>query len=73
LRSGREFSVAIIAGDGIGKETVPAAMKVIDAACKRYSRSIAWVEHDWGSDYFFRHGRIMSEVGLGAALLQGAV
>lgn len=63
-KSTREFSVAVIAGDGIGKETVPAAMKVIDAACKRYDRSIAWVEHEWGSDYFFRHGRMMPEDGL---------
>jgi tartrate dehydrogenase/decarboxylase/D-malate dehydrogenase len=55
----RELIIAVIAGDGIGQEVVPAAQRVVDRAGPRFGYRVAWREFDWGSDHFFRHGKMM--------------
>ena len=51
--------VAVLAGDGIGLEVIPAAIEVIDLACQQSGFSIEWAHFPWGSDYFKKHGRMM--------------
>ncbi|HET7717653.1 MAG TPA: tartrate dehydrogenase [Bauldia sp.] len=53
--------VAVIPGDGIGKEVVPEGMRVIDAAGRKWGFSIDWDEYDWSCEYYARHGRMMPE------------
>jgi 3-isopropylmalate dehydrogenase len=55
LRSGGpKARIAVIPGDGIGKEVTPVAVKVIQAATARRHRPIEFVEFDWGADKYLR-------------------
>lgn len=48
--------IAIIPGDGIGKEVVPEAVKVMKAAASAGGRDLSIVEFDWGADRYLRDG-----------------
>ena len=74
----RRYSVAVIAGDGIGQEVVPAAISVIDAVAAGRDFEVSWTSYEWGSAYYRRHGRMMPEDALASlgehdAILLGAV
>jgi tartrate dehydrogenase/decarboxylase/D-malate dehydrogenase len=58
------YRVAVIEGDGIGREVVPAAIGVLDAAASRYGFRFALEHFPWGSEHYFEHGRMMPEDGL---------
>ena len=58
------FRIAVIEGDGIGKEVVPAARQVLDAAGKRHGFELAWEDFDWGCDLYEHSGRMMPADGL---------
>jgi tartrate dehydrogenase/decarboxylase/D-malate dehydrogenase len=55
----KRYRVAVIAGDGIGHEVTPAAIRVIEAAGARVDVQFAWESFPWGSEYFLEHGRMM--------------
>ena len=57
------FKIAVIEGDGIGKEVVPEGRRVIDAAARRFSFSMKWEDFDWGCDYYARTGKMMPDGG----------
>jgi 3-isopropylmalate dehydrogenase len=48
--------IAVIPGDGIGKEVVPEAVKVLKAAAQAGSRQIRITDFDWGADRYLRDG-----------------
>jgi 3-isopropylmalate dehydrogenase len=48
--------IAVIPGDGIGKEVIPEAVKVLKAVCAAGGREIAFTELDWGADRYLRDG-----------------
>jgi 3-isopropylmalate dehydrogenase len=48
--------VAVLPGDGIGKEVTPESVKVIHAVTKSARRPIEFVELDWGADKYLREG-----------------
>lgn len=48
--------VAVIPGDGIGKEVIPEAVKVLKAAAAAGGREVALTEFDWGADRYLRDG-----------------
>src|SRR2546423_4201538 len=57
LRAGGDTArIAVIPGDGIGKEVTPEAVKVLRAVVARAGRSIEFVEFDWGADKYLREG-----------------
>lgn len=58
-----EYRIAVIAGDGIGKEVIPVGQRVLERALSGDSR-IEWVELPWSSDYYREHGHMMPEDGL---------
>jgi tartrate dehydrogenase/decarboxylase / D-malate dehydrogenase len=61
----RRFTIASIAGDGVGQEVVPAGLRVLEAVAARNGAFALDVEHlPWGSDYYQRTGRMMPEDGL---------
>jgi len=55
LRSGGPNArIAVIPGDGIGKEVTPVAVKAIQAAASKHNRPLEFVHFDWGADKFLR-------------------
>src|SRR5580765_1908994 len=59
----RTHSIAIIAGDGIGKEVIPAGLATIEAATRGTGIALKFTELPWGCDYYLRHGRMMDTDG----------
>jgi 3-isopropylmalate dehydrogenase len=55
-RGGRAARIAVIPGDGIGKEVTPEALKVLKTVCASTGRAIEFVEFDWGADRYLREG-----------------
>ena len=55
----KTFTIAVIAGDGVGQEVVPQGKRVIERAGKKYDVSFSFQDFDWGSEHFFRWGRMM--------------
>ncbi len=53
-RGGTAARIAVIPGDGIGKEVTPEAVKVLKAVTAASRRSIEFVEFDWGADKYLR-------------------
>ena len=60
----RTFRVAVIPGDGIGKEVVPEGMRVLEAAAKRFGFGITWTCLDWGCETYIKTGRMMPADGI---------
>jgi tartrate dehydrogenase/decarboxylase / D-malate dehydrogenase len=61
-KSNRIFRVAVIPGDGIGKEVVPEGVRVLEAAAKKFSFQLQFDEFDFAScDYYLKHGAMMPE------------
>ena len=48
--------IALIPGDGIGKEVTPESVKVLKAVAAAAKRSLEFVEFDWSADRFLRDG-----------------
>jgi 3-isopropylmalate dehydrogenase len=48
--------IAVIPGDGIGKEVIPEAVKVLKAAAAAGGRELLLKEFDWGADRYLRDG-----------------
>jgi tartrate dehydrogenase/decarboxylase/D-malate dehydrogenase len=53
------FRIAVIAGDGVGVEVIPQAKRVLEKIGGRHELQFTFQDFDWGSDYYFRHGRMM--------------
>jgi 3-isopropylmalate dehydrogenase len=53
-RGGSAARIAVIPGDGIGKEVTPEALKVLKSVCAATGRSMEFVEFDWGADKYLR-------------------
>jgi len=58
------FNVAVIPGDGIGKEVVPEGMRVLDAAAKRFGFRFTWHGLDWSCETYVKTGRMMPADGI---------
>ena len=58
------YSISVIPGDGIGPEVVSISRTVIDAVAAQEDFSLEWQEHDWGSEFYHRHGEMMPGSGL---------
>ena len=73
------WKIAVIPGDGIGKETVPEGLRVLMAAQKRFELGFDFTEHDFASaDYYVKHGQMLpndwkDKLGQSDALFFGAV
>jgi len=60
----KTYRVALIPGDGIGKEVIPAGVQVLKAAAKGGGVALEFEPFEWGCEYYLRTGRMMSEDGL---------
>src|SRR5580704_8383441 len=59
-----KYRVAVIAGDGIGREVVPEGIVALEAAARRYGFALEWREFDWSCETYAKTGRMMPEDGL---------
>src|SRR6476659_7588451 len=53
--------IAVLAGDGIGKEVMPEGLRVVEAAARKFGADLAFTSFDWSCDYYAKHGRMMPE------------
>ncbi|HEY1935394.1 MAG TPA: tartrate dehydrogenase [Acetobacteraceae bacterium] len=60
----RTHRIAVIPGDGIGKETVPESIKVLDAAARRFGFDLAYKHYDWSCETYKQTGAMMPPDGL---------
>jgi tartrate dehydrogenase/decarboxylase/D-malate dehydrogenase len=60
----KTFNIAVIAGDGIGKEVVPEGIRVLEAAGKRFGFQFHWHVLDWSCETFVKTGKMMPPDGL---------
>lgn len=54
-----KFSIALIPGDGIGREVTQPAFDLACEAASKNGALLQAVSYEWGSGYFFQHGRMM--------------
>lgn len=60
----KKHKIAVIAGDGIGKEVMPEGQRVLDAAAAKYGFSLVYDELPWSCDYYVKYGSMMPEDGM---------
>jgi tartrate dehydrogenase/decarboxylase/D-malate dehydrogenase len=75
----RQYKIAVIDGDGIGKEVMPEGVRVLEAAAKAHGFEIVQEWHDFANaEYYAKHGAMMPEdwkaqIGAVDAIFFGAV
>jgi tartrate dehydrogenase/decarboxylase / D-malate dehydrogenase len=57
------FRIAVLAGDGIGREVIPAGVAALEAATRGSDLSLAFTEFPWGCEFYKTHGRMLDEDG----------
>ena len=56
------YKIAVIPGDGIGKEVIPEGLRVLEAAAKRFDIALKFTHIEWAScDYYAAHGQMMPD------------
>ena len=60
----KRYNIAVIEGDGIGREVVPEGMRVIEAAGRLFDIALSWQHFDWSCDRYLKTGRMMPDGGL---------
>ena len=57
-----KFKIAVMPGDGIGKEVMPEGLRVLDAAACRFDLAFEYTYIEWAScDYYARTGQMMPD------------
>ncbi|MBI5761736.1 MAG: 3-isopropylmalate dehydrogenase [Planctomycetales bacterium] len=72
------FRIAVLEGDGIGPEVIREAIRVADVAGSLSGAKFDWQKFEWGTDYYFQHGRMapadyIDQLAAFDAILLGAV
>ncbi len=72
------YNIAVIAGDGIGNEVMPEAIKVLEAVASKHDLDFKFDEKDWSCERYHKTGAMMPEDGLESikdhdSILLGAV
>ena len=60
----KNYRIAVIAGDGIGREVVPAGIDALNLAAEQGGFRCEFTQIPWGCDYYLEHGRMMDEDGV---------
>jgi len=60
----KNYKIAVVPGDGIGKEIVPAGWKVLKAAAQKHKFSLQSDSYPWGAGYYKEHGHFLPGDGL---------
>jgi tartrate dehydrogenase/decarboxylase/D-malate dehydrogenase len=58
----KTHKIAVIAGDGIGKEVMPEGLRALDATAKRFGIHLEFTTFEWADcDYYIKHGKMMPD------------
>jgi len=58
----KTHKIAVIAGDGIGKEVMPEGLRPLDATAKRFGIDLEFTTFEWADcDYYVKHGKMMPD------------
>ncbi len=58
----RRHRIAVLPGDGIGKEVMPEGLRVLRAAAKRFDIGLDFTPIEWAScDWYLAHGQMMPD------------
>jgi len=60
----KNYRIAVVPGDGIGREVVPEGIKVLERLAVRFGITFVWDEFDWSCERFARHGAMMPDDGI---------
>jgi tartrate dehydrogenase/decarboxylase / D-malate dehydrogenase len=60
----KSYRIAVIEGDGIGREVVPEGIRVLEAAARGFGLSFSWQHFDWSCQTYLNTGRMMPQDGL---------
>lgn len=60
----KSYKLAVVPGDGIGHEIIPAALKVLEAASSKHGFSLNYDFYDWGAGRYEKEGAFMPSDGL---------
>ncbi len=60
----RTYKIAAVPGDGIGKETVPEGLRVLEAAATRFGFKLETTHYDWSCERYLKEGAMMPADGL---------
>ncbi len=58
------FRIAVIPGDGIGKEVVPEGIKALEAASRKCGFELAFDHYDWSCETYIQTGAMMPDDGI---------
>jgi tartrate dehydrogenase/decarboxylase/D-malate dehydrogenase len=58
------FNIAVISGDGIGKEVVPEGILVLEVAGERFGFRVNWRSFDWSCETYIKTGKMMPVDGI---------
>jgi tartrate dehydrogenase/decarboxylase / D-malate dehydrogenase len=62
VNTNRTYKIAVIPGDGIGKEVVPEGIRVLQAAANQFNFKLQADTFDFAScDYYVKHGKMMPD------------
>jgi tartrate dehydrogenase/decarboxylase/D-malate dehydrogenase len=78
MSAAKKYRIAVIPGDGIGKEVMPEGLRVLEAVSLKEGIHFAYEQLPWGCDYYVQTGQMMPDDGLEQirhkdAILLGAV
>ncbi len=59
--AGKTYRIGVIGGDGTGPEVIREGKKVLEAASKKFSFGIEWVDYDLGGERYKRTGEILPD------------
>ena len=58
----RPFRIAVLPGDGIGKEVMPEGLKVLKTAADKFGLNLEYRHFEWAScDYYAQTGQMMPD------------
>jgi len=57
------FRIGVIAGDGVGKEVIPAGIAALERATRGSGVSVSFTDLPWSCEYYLQHQRMMAEDG----------
>lgn len=60
----KTYNIAVIPGDGIGKEVVPEGIRALEAAGRRYDISFKWDFFPWSCETYTKTGHMMPADGI---------
>lgn len=58
------LKIAVIPGDGIGKEVMPEGLRALEAAGAKHDIEFQWTEFDWSCETYHKTGRMMPGDGI---------